>query len=103
LNALLELQTWYRSQCTGDWEHSRGVKIETLDNPGWLVTIDLQGTSLEGKPFQPCRRGEIANDLTESDDWLDCRVEAACFKGAGGPGKLEDVTAVLLVWARSGE
>ena len=30
------LQKWYKSQCNGDWEHSFGIKIETLDNPGWI-------------------------------------------------------------------
>ncbi|MFT5930929.1 MAG: hypothetical protein ACI93G_000001, partial [Hyphomonas sp.] len=38
---------WYQSQCDGDWEHSFGLKIESLDNPGWSVHVDLEGTSLE--------------------------------------------------------
>ncbi|MFE2849501.1 Imm53 family immunity protein, partial [Streptomyces scopuliridis] len=29
------LQNWYTQQCDGDWEHEWGVKIATLDNPGW--------------------------------------------------------------------
>lgn len=29
------LQKWYKSQCDGDWEHEYGIKIETVDNPGW--------------------------------------------------------------------
>ena len=33
------LQHWYESQCDGDWEHEFGVKIGTLDNPGWMVDI----------------------------------------------------------------
>jgi hypothetical protein len=41
------LQEWYRSRCDGDWEHSYGVKVETLDNPGWLVTVDLEDTPWE--------------------------------------------------------
>ncbi len=40
------LQDWYRSRCDGTWEHSYGVKIDTLDNPGWLVTVDLGERSL---------------------------------------------------------
>ena len=27
------LQSWYQSQCDGDWEHEFGIRIETLDNP----------------------------------------------------------------------
>jgi len=34
-NVMERIQDWYRRQCDGDWEHSYGVKIETLDNPGW--------------------------------------------------------------------
>jgi hypothetical protein len=32
---LSRLSTWYQSQCDERWEHSFGLKIETLDNPGW--------------------------------------------------------------------
>jgi len=37
---LTELQAWYVVQCDGDWEHTYGVKIETLDNPGWMLRVD---------------------------------------------------------------
>ena len=33
-NMLEWLMNWYESNCDGDWEHSYGVKIESLDNPG---------------------------------------------------------------------
>lgn len=36
------LQDWYCSQCNGDWEHGYGVSIETLDNPGWSLKIELK-------------------------------------------------------------
>lgn len=39
---------WYLSHCDGDWEHQRGIKIDTLDNPGWSVVIDLIDTELQG-------------------------------------------------------
>jgi len=31
------IQSWYRDQVNGEWEHTSGVTIETLDNPGWMV------------------------------------------------------------------
>ncbi len=34
------LDDFYRRHCNGDWEHDYGVKIETCDNPGWLLTSD---------------------------------------------------------------
>ncbi|MFI1585307.1 immunity 53 family protein [Embleya sp. NPDC020630] len=47
--ALLDwLQDWYARQCDGDWEHEWGVRIATLDNPGWTIEIDLEETALEG-------------------------------------------------------
>ena len=55
------LQNWYCSNCDGGWEHSYGIKIQTLDNPGWHVEIDLMETRVADKPF-----AEVAKD--ESDD-----------------------------------
>lgn len=47
-NLLEWLQDWYLQQCDGEWEHFYGVKIETLDNPGWYIEIDLNDTTLAG-------------------------------------------------------
>ncbi|MFD8497860.1 Imm53 family immunity protein [Amycolatopsis sp. NPDC059657] len=43
------LQAWYESQCDGDWEHEYGIRLGTLDNPGWWFEIDLTGTAFERK------------------------------------------------------
>jgi Immunity protein 53 len=99
--SLQELQDWYRSQCDDEWEHSFGVKIDTLDNPGWAVTIDLRETHLQDKSFPPRSYGAIADNLAESEDWIDCKVEEKKFKGAGGPGKLEEILATFLAWAKT--
>lgn len=48
---------WYLSNCDGDWEHVYGVKLETLDNPGWILTIDLAETDLDGKTLSDIREG----------------------------------------------
>jgi Immunity protein 53 len=47
--ALTWLQAWYAARCDGDWEHGYGVAIQTLDNPGWSLRINLEGTMLEGR------------------------------------------------------
>ena len=65
-DVLSQLQQWYARQCDGDWEHQYGVKVDTLDNPGWRVTIDLAGTDLEGRQFDPIERG-LGDD--SSTDW----------------------------------
>ena len=63
------LNEWYKSNCNGDWEHCYQIRIETLDNPGWWVKIDLNDTELENQFFE-----KIAINNSE-DDWLFCRVE----------------------------
>jgi hypothetical protein len=62
-NNLEFLQDWYSSNCDGDWEHSFGIKIETLDNPGWAITIDLENTEWEDLQFSK------SEELSE-DDWF---------------------------------
>ncbi len=40
INTLLyTLNQWYKSKCNGIWEHSNGLTLETLDNPGWHLKI----------------------------------------------------------------
>jgi hypothetical protein len=41
------LEMWYLSNCDGDWEHDHGIAITNVDNPGWLVEIDFNGTELK--------------------------------------------------------
>src|SRR5664280_3839686 len=58
MNELQQLQGWYESQCDGDWEHTYGLRIETLDNPGWSLTVDLEDTDLEAKEFRRSREAK---------------------------------------------
>ena len=95
-----DLQVWYDAQCNGDWEHSYGVRIETLDNPGWHVRIDLAETLLFDQPFTPVRYGEPGGE-DDPDRWMDCKVERFQFHGYGGPRQLEAILEVFLTWARS--
>ena len=98
---LEDLQRWYDAQCNGDWEHSYGIKISTMDNPGWHVEIDLPETLLEDRPFTPVRQEDL-RDLDSNDDgWLDCKVEDRRFVGMGGPFQLGRIIDVFLSWAKS--
>ena len=94
MNSLQELQQWYQSQCDGDWEHSYGVKIDTLDNPGWSVTIELTDTELADRPFTDMQR------LEHGTDWIHCRVRDRKFEGHGGPFMLEEIIGVFLAWVK---
>jgi Immunity protein 53 len=81
-NVLTELQKWYASNCNGDWEHSYGVKIETLDNPGWHLEIELEETNLQNCSF-------IIIDIDNNeDDWYTCKVNKNKFEACGDPTKL---------------
>ena len=93
---LTRLQSWYLSQCDGDWEHSFGVKINTLDNPGWGLTIDLKETPLEGKEFKTVERGLEDDD---SVDWHRVWVENCKFEGRGDASKLNFLLNAFLNWA----
>ena len=43
MNSLQWLQQWYYAHCDDTWEHQHGITIQSLDNPGWLVKVDLAG------------------------------------------------------------
>lgn len=98
-SALSRLQVWYQSQCGERWEEYYGVRIETLDNPGWSVDIDLVGTPLEHVPLEATSYGVGREADQSGDEWMTCRSEAGLFEGRGGPLKLEEILGVFLSWA----
>jgi len=74
---------WYMDNCNGDWEHTSGVLIETLDNPGWSIKIDLIDTLLEGKQL-----AEIFVDKSD-DDWFKVSSDGKHFIAYGDGSKLK--------------
>ena len=92
----LWLQKWYQAHCNGDWEHGSGVRIETLDNPGWSITIDLENTELEDKRFD-----EFEFELSD-DNWLICFIKNKKFEGYGGPVNFPEILRIFRNWAESG-
>lgn len=87
------LQNWYFNQCDGDWEHEFGIRIDTLDNPGWSIIINLEGTSLESKEFTIIKIQE-----KDENDWLVCRVLNHKFDAACGPTNLSKVLGIFRQW-----
>jgi histidinol-phosphate aminotransferase len=88
------LEKWYLSFCDGDWEHQYGVKITTLDNPGWSLEIDLCETPYRDIPFDENKReGE--------EDWFFCRKKEHIFKGSGGAKNLNEMIGVFRTWINS--
>ncbi len=92
---MISLEDWYASQCNGKWEHSYGIRLRTLDNPGWHLSICLNETGFENKKFQ-----EISNDRTEHD-WVHCRVQNSKFDAHCGPKNLEEMIEIFLTWVNS--
>ncbi|ANK12735.1 immunity 53 family protein [Erythrobacter neustonensis] len=102
-NDLDWLANWYVRECNNDWEHSYGIKIDTLDNPGWTIEIDLRETSLEGRPFE-AKHGEPARDLDEWRElgsWWAAKADGVRFKAACGPTDLSSVIGVFRQWVES--
>jgi hypothetical protein len=90
---LLWIINWYNKQCLGKWEHGGRVQIGTVDNPGWFLLVNLQGTSLEN-----CLLEKIKIDRTEHD-WAYTYLEEGFFKGYGGPLNLPEIFHRFRNWA----
>jgi hypothetical protein len=101
MNTLQRLQRWYTAQCDGQWEHSQGISIETCDNPGWWVKIDIDGTQLQGCSFSPISRNVSSDGHPLDTDWVHCSVENGIWNGSGDETKLEEVLETFLDWAAS--
>ncbi len=91
------IEDWYLSNCDGDWEHSCGIKIGTLDNSGCIILINLSGTNLEDINF------DIVDIERSADDWVYCKIEESLFKGAGGPKNLKEIIGVFSNWVTEKE
>ncbi len=82
---LIWLQNWYDHQCDGSWEHTYGINIDTLDNPGWSLTIDLAETQL-GDVVVP--RAEVHRS---EEDWLVYEIKDQQFVGYCGVLNLDEL------------
>ncbi|WUD75256.1 immunity 53 family protein [Streptomyces sp. NBC_00510] len=96
-DVLAWLQEWYLAQCDGDWEHQWGIKIETLDNPGWTVRIEIGGTVLER-----CTYSKQSIERSD-DDWVETWRSQHAFHAACGPENLAEVLTLFRDWARAAD
>ena len=76
-NILEWIEKWYVENCDGDWEHNNGIKIDTLENPGWSIIIDLKGT----KYFKE----NIEKVVAENDNnvWYSYHIDSGKFMAFG--------------------
>lgn len=94
-DVLARLERWYAAQCNGDWEHTYGVSIGTLDNPGWSLKVDLADTYLLGRPFQEINERQGSDDR----DFFYCGVRDRQFVGYCPPHRLRELISIFLRWA----
>jgi hypothetical protein len=94
-DALQWLQRWFIDHCDGDWEHTYSIHIETLDNPGWHVSIDIRDTELDDRPAMEQRQ-----DRTPAD-WLHVFVRDGKFEVYCGAGNLVEALGIFRRWAES--
>lgn len=95
MDMLKWIQDWYLENCDGDWEHCYGITISTLDNPGWVIDIDLVNTNLENRKFE-----NVDIERSESD-WIYCSIADKVFHGNGGSKNLEEILIVFRNWAEN--
>lgn len=93
-NLLKRLQDWFASMCNDDWEHTYGVFISNIDNPGWSLKVELKDTYLYDVKFK-----DVKIQRDDENDWVLCRVQAGDFQGYGGPGNLSELIEIFLNWA----
>jgi hypothetical protein len=88
---LTRVQNWYKINCNGDWEHSYGFAIATLDNPGWTIKIDLHETALENLDY----KNNYQNPNNEFD-WYQIKSDDGTLKIGCGPDNFEQVLTIFL-------
>lgn len=87
------LQCWFLSQCNGDWEHGLGISVSTLDNPGWQIQIDLEGSTLEETEFPK------TVEMKSAAEWIHASREGNLVKISCNPEQFDRALAIFCDWA----
>ncbi|WP_444888917.1 immunity 53 family protein [Microbulbifer sp. JMSA008] len=99
--AIKELEEWYFSQCNEDWEHTYGIEIGTLDNPGWFLKVDITDTDIEEKEYEGFSYGVGDDAEASGNDWIIKKLEGGKFVGYGGAHKLSELIKLFLKWVKN--
>lgn len=66
--------------------------IETLDNPGWHVEINLNETE-----YVNSKQEQLIRDMG-NNDWINCSIVDGTFNGYGDLNKLEEIIEIFKTW-----
>ena len=94
-SALTFLTKWFDAHCNGEWEHDLGVRIESLDNPGWALDVRIEDTNLEGAV------SDWQRDEKSEHAWLHWRSTGLMFEARCGPRDLARALAAFEDFASS--
>jgi hypothetical protein len=92
------LQDWCLLHCDDTPGRSTGMRIETLPEAGWTITVDLRGTTLEdvgGSEEWQKLEGEM------NLDWIHFKVAAGTFEARCGPRNLKATLDLFRAFATS--
>lgn len=87
------LQDWYLRRTDGELEPEYRIQIDTLDEPGWRLSIPLAGTALAGKQVP-----ELTVERTGSD-WLHAWADDRELHIDCGPLNLTEAIKTFTAWA----
>lgn len=90
MDLLQRLQRWYTINCNGDWEHGYGISITNVDNPGWVVSIELKDTCVREVTF------DYQTVERTTTNWVGYSVKDGVFEGSGGPENLTEILSYFL-------
>lgn len=83
MSPFARLEDWMRLRCDGDWEHQGGIRIETTDNPGWVIEVDH-----DGRPHRWAETGASIDIARSETDYVrfawaaaDARLRILCGLG----------------------
>ena len=85
ISALNWFEDWVYTHCDGEWEHTAGIRISTIDNPGWSVSIPIGDADYKKDEIL------IKIDSEDGKNWISCFIKDGVFRGYGDTRKLADI------------
>src|SRR5687768_11597382 len=99
------LAAWFQRESSEAWLREHGVRLDSTENPGWWLRVDLAGTSLESRAHdgvlfyegEPARDeagqvvvvGKPGHSYTRCGaSWFVCGIDERVFHAAGDAARL---------------